>query len=303
VDTGCSPGRFLPQQFEVAGGRVLTVREATEDDVPGIVALYERLPTEDKHRRFFSVIDVTDAFIRGWVRRTRDHGLGLIAVEDDGDIGSRVVADAGYVVLPNGDADFALTVAPDRRGWLGPFLLDLLVREAADRGVPNLEADILTENRAMLALAHHRGYVTDGDTDYTVLHVIIGTGGRGPAWPPAPHGPKLLVEKPGGRWEGRANAVGAGLEVRVCGFTDRCPALHGRPCPLAADADAIIVAFPRGDARGQQLVQAHRQLHGTVPVVAPSGPGEQASGCRLLSGTAAARLPDQLSRALADLDD
>ena len=31
---------------------------------------------------------------------------------------------------------------------------------AAARGVPNLQADILTENARMLAVVSHRGYVT-----------------------------------------------------------------------------------------------------------------------------------------------
>ena len=185
---------------------MLTVRAATKADVAGIRALYEGLSAEDSHRRFFAAIRVTDALVRTWVERCRDGGLGLVAVVDDGEASSRVVADAGYVLQPNGDGEFALTVAADRRGWLGPYLLDVLVEAAAERGVRNLEADILTENRVMLSLVRRRGYVTDGDTDFLVVHVVIGTEGHGPVWPSKPHGRKLLVEKPGGRWEGRQRA-------------------------------------------------------------------------------------------------
>jgi len=63
-------------------------------------------------------------------------------------------------MLPDGNGEFALTVAVGWRGWLGPYLLDALVAAAAARGVPNLEADILVSNVRMLALVSKRGYVT-----------------------------------------------------------------------------------------------------------------------------------------------
>ena len=36
----------------------------------------------------------------------------------------RIVAEAGYALLPDGNGDFALTVAAGWRGWLGPYLPD-----------------------------------------------------------------------------------------------------------------------------------------------------------------------------------
>jgi hypothetical protein len=63
-------------------------------------------------------------------------------------------------MLPDGNGEFALTVAAGWRGWLGPYLLDAIVTAAAARGVPNLEADVLYENTRMLTLLASRGYVT-----------------------------------------------------------------------------------------------------------------------------------------------
>ena len=192
--------------------------------------------------------------------------------------------------------------APLRR--LGPFLLDLLIDVAAARGVPNLEADVLTENTAMMALARHRRYVTDGDPDFSVVHIVIGTTPAGPVWA-GPRGRRLLVEKPGGRWAMRRDAVRAGFTVMACGYRgDRCPALRGDPCPLAGQADAIVVAFPRGDARGDALLKAHERLHGNVPVVVevPSSGPDSGATCRLVSGRPNPELRDALDQAL-DLDD
>jgi L-amino acid N-acyltransferase YncA len=292
---------FTPIEIDVQDDHVLTVRAATKADAAGIRALYEDLSAEDSYRRFFAAIKVTNALVRKWVERCRDDGLGLVAVVDDGDASSRVVADAGYVLQPNGNGEFALTVAADRRGWLGPYLLDVLLDAAAERGVRNLEADILTENRVMLSLVRRRGYVTDGDRDFLVVHVVIGTEGHGPVWPSKPHGRKLLVEKPGGRWDGRKRALHAGFDVLVCGVREGCPALQGLPCPLADEADAIVVAFAPGDSQGHKLWRAHERLHSSVPVVvttpSPAGVAREA-GCQLVSGRPSAALRSQLAEAL-----
>jgi hypothetical protein len=227
-----------------------------------------------------------------------------VAVLDDRLPTRLLVAEAGYVRLANGNGELAITVARDRRGWLGPFLLDLLIDEAAARGVPNLEADVLTENKAMLALAHKQRYVTDGDPDFSVVHVIFGTTPAGPVWG-GRRGRRLLVEKPGGRWAMRRDAVRAGFTVMACGYRgDRCPALRGDPCPLAGEADTIVVAFPRGDERGQALLEAHEQLHGSVPVVVevPSRDTDGQATCRLVSGRPSPELRQALGEAL-HLDD
>jgi ribosomal protein S18 acetylase RimI-like enzyme len=62
--------------------------------------------------------------------------------------------------MPDGNGDFALTVASEWRGWLGPYLLGALVAAAAARGVPNLQADVLVCNVRMFALLRSCGYVT-----------------------------------------------------------------------------------------------------------------------------------------------
>lgn len=53
------------------------------------------------------------------------------------------------MVPPTPTAKFGLAVDADWRGWLGSYLLDSLLRAAAERGVPNLDADILLDNLPM----------------------------------------------------------------------------------------------------------------------------------------------------------
>jgi RimJ/RimL family protein N-acetyltransferase len=251
----------LPITLDLPHGGALTIRTATLADLAGLERLYDDLTPEDRHRRFFSGFRPDRRVIEGWVRSPEHGGVRVVAVDDDG----RIVADAGYAVLPDGDAEFDITVDPAWRGWLGPYLLDLVVLLAASHGIPNLEAEVLTENRRMLAMLRSRGFAIIGHDDHSTLRVLIGTRTRMPSWPPGATGPRLLVEARHGRWRGEAEARARGFEVVVCCGPEgdaTCPALQGEPCPLAADADAVVIALPDGDdPRTDRLVAAHQALH------------------------------------------
>lgn len=141
----------------LSGGRTLTVRTVTQADVEGLDALFEGLCDEDRYYRFFSISHPGRRFLEQMARAEQDGGYRLVAVVSG--LQDRLVAEAGYVRLPDGNGEFALTIAAGWRGWLGPYLLDALVAAAAARGVPNLQADILLTNVRMLALLKQRGYV------------------------------------------------------------------------------------------------------------------------------------------------
>jgi GNAT superfamily N-acetyltransferase len=258
-------------EIELPGGKRLVVRPLSLDDVSGITRLYAALSSEDRYRRFFSAFHATDRAVLGWVKDAVNRGFGLIALADDGE-GEHVVGEAFYVVLANGDGEFALTVHPQWRGWLGPYLLDALVQAAHERGVPNLEADILCDNRLMLSIVRHRGHVLLPASDYQIVRVAVGTGTDGPAWPVHGARPRVLVEGAGVRWHGVDELSRSGFDVYTCpgpgpAGRRRCPAMDGEPCPLAAGADAIVVAYPPGSERGGRLLEAHGILHPDVGVL------------------------------------
>ncbi len=212
IDQDETPALELPVVVDLPGGGQLTVRQMVEDDTEGLDALYQGLSAEDRYRRFFSAF-VGREFALSWFERTRDAGFALVAVVDDGGSNERLVADVGYVMLANGDAEFGLTVARDWRGWLGPYLLDLLVAVAAEHGIPNLEADILTENRPMRAVVRRRGVATMGDgADFSVVRVAIAAASHDrPSWPATPGHRRLLVESSGGRWAHARDATSCGV--------------------------------------------------------------------------------------------
>ena len=251
-------------------GRTLTVRPVTPDDVDALVVLYERLTTDDLHMRFFSAFRPSRTWIADWVTAQVERGHGIVAVVRAEDGEEWIAGDAGYVLLDDGSGELAITVEPDCRGWLGPYLLDALVSDAAERGVPALQAEILMENQRMLSLVRFRPYATIGHGDWTTVRVVIGTTRETPVWLGPHDRPRILVESAGGRWRTQEPAEAAGYHVMVCpgpraGRRGRCPALEGRPCPLVEEADAVVVALPQ-ERFGAELLRAHEQVHPGVPV-------------------------------------
>jgi L-amino acid N-acyltransferase YncA len=249
-------------------GRTLTVRPATVADIDGLVALYDSLSVEDRRRRFFTASVPHRKLLERFVESTARDGLWLVVVTDQGD----VVADAGYNLLPNGDADFALTVRKAWRGWLGSYLLDAILTDASEHGIRNLRADILLENRPMLRLAERRGYATIDQPDWAVVNLTMSTEGGRPAWPPSHDRPRLLVEGCGARWHGDLEAWAAGWDVITCTgpggrSVPNCPLLEGHHCPLVDGADLVVVALRSTDPRHDALLDAHHRTYTAPPVL------------------------------------
>jgi hypothetical protein len=129
-----------------------------ETDADGLDALFEGLSDEDRHHRFFNLCHPDRKCLEQMTRSEDEGGYRLVAVVSGPY--DELVAEAGYAILPDGDGEFALTVALGWRGWLGTYLLNAIVAAATARGVPNLQADILLDNPRMLALVSHHGHIS-----------------------------------------------------------------------------------------------------------------------------------------------
>ena len=267
------PGGPAWRQIALPGGRSMVVRPTTQADVEGLSLLYAGLCADDVHLRFFAAYHPPRAFFERLASAGEEgRGYGLVAVVDQPV--ERIVGEATYFLLENGNGELAVTVAPDWRGWLGPYLLDALIGAAGARGVPNLEAEILVENRRMLALIRRRGYAVVDGADFSTIRVSVGTSTATPTWPEPHDHARVLVEIPGGRWRNEKAVRRAGLQVMVCpgphlGRLAHCPALDGAPCPLAQGADVILCELPSDDRRGDEVRAAHASVHPGIPVLAP----------------------------------
>jgi len=257
--------------IELADGARMEVRPTSPADAERICELYETLSIGDRHRRFFSAFQPHLDWCREWADVGARGGFGVIAIVHRDGVPDEAAGEAGYAIRDDGDGDLAVTIAPNWRGWLGPYLLDVLVRHAGAVGLANLQADVLLENGPMLSLLRRRDPVAMGH-DSGVVRLSIGTTGSVPTWPPADRRPRVLVEVAGRRWSGEQAAEKAGLVTAMCsGPAARgehgCPVLDGGHCPLADGADAIIVLLDPADERSAQLVQAHREQSPGTPVL------------------------------------
>jgi hypothetical protein len=296
-------------EFDLPDGRHLVVRTASADDADGICGLYQDLTLDDRHRRFFGAFTPHREWCRDWATVGERGGFCVVAVVAGGATGEHdgvVVAEAGYAMRSDGDGDLAITVAPPWRGWLGPYLLDVLVRAAADAGVRNLQAEVLLENGPMLSLLRRRDPISVGHDD-SIVRLSIGTTGVTADWPPEETRPRVLVEVAGRRWSGERAAESAGLATALCAgpggrVGHACPVLEGGSCPLAQGADAIVVLLDPDDERSRRLVEAHRRNSPGTPLIVRAsedqdGPGTE--GCVEIEGdgpTAVAQILSLLAR-------
>lgn len=265
-------------------GGTLVIRPVEQGDLDAVAELYAGLDEEAAYRRFFSGFHPDHEFFEHLVSVAERGGAGLVAVVEDDPDGERLVGEASYEPLANGNGELAITVDGSWRGWLGPYLLDALLEVAAAHGVPNLEADVLLTNGPMLALLRARGYAAVPTEDWSVVRAVIGAATSRASWPPAKMGLRVLVEGAGGHWRGAEDAAAAGVEVLGCtGPTaggPQCPAIAGQPCPLAAGADVIVLSHPADTEEWRTLRDAHPTLHPGVPICVelPHTGGEARSG-------------------------
>ena len=265
-----SPSRPGTRTASLPAGRTLVVRPVIHDDVDGLAALYAGLDDDARYRRFFSIYRPDRDFFERMTTIEERGGAGLVAaVIEDPDREACIVGEASYELLPDGNGELAITVDRSWRGWLGPYLLDALLEAAAAAGIENLEADVLTTNRPMLALIRSRGHVLLPTGDWTFVRALFGTATDMPTWGARPRRLKVLIEGTSGQWHAAEVAEHAGLDVLECpgpGRNDRCPALAGEACPLVAGADVVVLAHPLDDPAWDALRAAHPEVHPGVPV-------------------------------------
>lgn len=261
-------------RLDLPNGVVLVVRRIEAADVPAVTELHGRLSTEAVYRRFFTAVLPPPPFFERLATVAERGGLGLVAEVVEAPEADRigVVAEVDVEPLANGNGEIAIVVDERWRGWLGPYLVELACREARRRGMVNLEAEVLSCNRQMRAVTRARGEALLPTSDWQEVRVVFATDGPAPAWLPGDR-PKILVEQRGVAFDAVAGLEAAGFDVLACAgrSTSRpgCPVLDGGVCPLAAGADAIVVAMPASEAR-EALVAAHRARTTPVAVVEPS---------------------------------
>lgn len=265
-------------------------------DAPAVHELYMALDQDDARRRFFATRP-GEAFASRWSSIGDRGGFGVVAVAPGP--GAVIVGEAGYTLLDDGDGEFAVTVHPGWRGGLGTALIDALAHAAADRGVHNLQGEILMTNAPMLGVVRRRGCATLDHEDHVVRVSIAAPHGI-PTWPPLGRLPRVLVEISGGWWYPEHATRDAGMATMTCVGPARnghgCPVLRGQPCPLARDADVIVFALAPDDPDGRRVVAAHTELHPSPALLVAERSGQSLD---LVAGATPLRLASTPDDAVA----
>ncbi len=108
--------------------------------------------------------------------------VGLVAVIVEGEK-ERVIGVGRYCRIPLADsgssplaAELALTVLDEYQGHgIGTLLLEHLARIARDRGIAELEADVMIGNTKMMQVFSDSGFVMHGSLEDGIFHVRFPT--------------------------------------------------------------------------------------------------------------------------------
>ena len=151
----------------------LHIRPVTALDAGRLAELHARCSEQAQYFRFHASKPRLRAAEADYLAAADGRARVALAatVTEDGE--ERIVADARFDVLGDGDAEAALLVRDDMAGrGLGRLLLTRLLELAAGLGVRRVLLDILPENRAMLALARRFGGEPLGFDGRSVLYAV-----------------------------------------------------------------------------------------------------------------------------------
>ena len=151
----------------------LQIRPVRADDAQRLIDLHDRCSEQARYFRFHAAkprLRAVEAEYLAAVDGEARVALAATVVEDGEE---RIVADARFDVVGDGDAEAALLLRDDVTGrGLGTLLLDKLLERAADLGVRRVLLDILPENQSMLALARRVGAEPVAFDGRSVLYAV-----------------------------------------------------------------------------------------------------------------------------------
>jgi RimJ/RimL family protein N-acetyltransferase len=151
----------------------IQIRPISPDDAERLVELHDRCSDDARYFRFHAAkprLRACEAEYLAGVGSRAGAALVATAVEDGEE---RIVADARFDIVGDGDAEAAVLLRDDVTGQgLGTVLVDRLLELAADAGLRRVLFDILPENRAMLALARRVGAQPIAFDGRSVLYAV-----------------------------------------------------------------------------------------------------------------------------------
>jgi len=149
-----------PELVTLRSGDVVRIRQVRPDDAPALARAYANLGGQSRYRRFFTVMpELPEATLAAAVEVDHVDHEALVAVPL---LSAEIVGECRFIRLPDqpGTAEVGVTVVDAWQGrGLGPALLACLSEYALAAGIEYFAAEILAENRTVLALLPGLGQV------------------------------------------------------------------------------------------------------------------------------------------------
>jgi RimJ/RimL family protein N-acetyltransferase len=149
-----------PQVVTLRSGDAMQVRPVQPSDAPALAQAYANLGEQSRYQRFFTVMpELPEATLKAAVEVDHTDHEALVAMPL---LSAEIVGECRFVRLADqpDTADLGVTVVDAWQGrGLGSALLVRLSERALEVGIEYFTAEVLAENRAMLALLPALGQV------------------------------------------------------------------------------------------------------------------------------------------------
>jgi RimJ/RimL family protein N-acetyltransferase len=149
-----------PQVVTLRSGDAVQVRPVQPSDAPALAQAYANLGEQSRYQRFFTVMpELPEATLKAAVEVDHTDHEALVAMPLRS---AEIVGECRFVRLADqpDTADLGVTVVDAWQGrGLGSALLVRLSERALELGIEYFTAEVLAENRAMLALLPALGQV------------------------------------------------------------------------------------------------------------------------------------------------
>jgi RimJ/RimL family protein N-acetyltransferase len=164
---------------KLKNGTAVTIRVIRPDDKNRIVEAFKNLEPESIYTRFFQYkSELTDEELRAITEVDFENTVALVVTIPAGGRDETIIGGGRYVLYdpPNAQrsAEIAFTVEEDYQGQgIASRILRHLIHIAQEKGVSQFEAEVLSENRAMLAVFARSGLPMKKSLEEGVVHVTL----------------------------------------------------------------------------------------------------------------------------------
>ena len=165
-------------------GLQVTIRSIRPDDGEALLAAFKELEDRTVYLRFFgpkqeiSSKELTEAIDVDFVR-----AVALVTCMQSG-AGEKIIGAGRYIAFGDADppdmAEVAFTVEEDYQGLgIAGKMLRHLVVIAKQKGIVQFHAEVLPQNKGMLAVFNRSGFPVEQEFDEGIAHITLSLGGGG----------------------------------------------------------------------------------------------------------------------------